>query len=173
MISLLTRTLFGGRAGRRLGRYARAVAATNDLAASIGKLDDGQLRARADDLRRRLEAGERPEALLPEAFATIREAADRTLGLRPFDAQLLGGCALHDGRIAEMKTGEGKTLAAVLPAGLQALAGMPVHVVTVNDYLAERDANWMRPVYAALGLTVGVNLAAADTAASAPPTSAR
>ena len=157
MIGLIARCLGGGRSARQIKKYAQAVAATNDLAETVAKLDADQLRAAADRIRQRSDAGEELEALLPEAFALIREAADSSLGLRPFDAQLLGACALNDGKIAEMKTGEGKTLAAVLPAGLQALGGMPVHVVTVNDYLAGRDAEWMQPVYAALGLSVGMN----------------
>ena len=162
MIGMLGRALFGGRAARHAKRYARSVAAVNERAAATAKLDDAELRAAADALRTRADAGESADALLPEAFALIREAAERTLGLRPFDVQLLGACALHDGKIAEMKTGEGKTLVAVLPASLHALCGTPVHVVTVNDYLAGRDAAWMRPAYAALGLSVDANLSGSN-----------
>src|SRR3954463_7542548 len=119
-------------------------------------LEDSELRTEADSLRERARGGESLEDLLPEAFALTREAARRTLGQRHYDVQLIGGMVLHDGSIAEMKTGEGKTLTATLPAVLNALAGTGVHVVTVNDYLARRDAEWMRPVYEMLGLKVGI-----------------
>src|SRR5207244_3534468 len=111
---------------------------------------------RADHLRERARNGEELDALLPESFAITREASKRTLGQRHFDVQLIGGMVLHDGSIAEMKTGEGKTLTATLPIVLNSLAGKGVHLVTVNDYLARRDAEWMRPIYEALGISVGV-----------------
>src|SRR5580658_2243001 len=119
-------------------------------------LGDAELAAKTPEFRARLQAGERLDDLLPEAFAVVREAAQRTLKMRHFDMQLVGGIALHQGKIAEMRTGEGKTLFATLPAYLNALPGEGVHIVTVNEYLASRDADWMRPVYAFLGLTVGV-----------------
>src|SRR5918996_1101853 len=120
-------------------------------------LEDSELRAHADELRRRArEDGESLDDLLPEAFAVCREAGRRTLGQRHFDVQLIGGMVLHDGSIAEMKTGEGKTLTATLAVFLNSLAGDPVHLVTVNDYLARRDAIWMKPIYDMLGVTVGI-----------------
>ena len=118
-------------------------------------LEDGEIRTEADELRERARGGESLDDLLPEAFALCREAARRTLGQRHFDVQLIGGMVLHSGSIAEMKTGEGKTLTATLAVFLNSLAGDPVHLVTVNDYLARRDADWMRPVYDALGVSVG------------------
>src|SRR5205823_13411684 len=123
---------------------------------------DEQLRARTTEFRERLAKGETVDELLVEAFATVREAAKRTLGQRPFDVQLKGGMVLHQGKIAEMKTGEGKTLVATLPVYLNALTGKGVHVVTVNDYLARRDAEWMGQIYTFLGLTVGVLVNAID-----------
>src|SRR5918994_5569246 len=119
-------------------------------------LDDAELRSEADALRERARNGEAFDDLLPEAFALVREAARRTIGQRHFDVQLIGGMVLHGGSIAEMKTGEGKTLTATLPVSLNALAGKGVHVVTVNDYLARRDAEWMGQIYGFLGLSVGV-----------------
>ena len=128
----------------------------NALEAEIAALSDDALRAKTEEFRSRFDQGEDLDDLLPEAFACVREAAKRTVGMRPFDVQLIGGMVLHEGRIAEMKTGEGKTLVATLPLYLNALAGVNVHLVTVNDYLAKRDAEWMGPVYDALGMTVGV-----------------
>src|SRR4051812_46194468 len=119
-------------------------------------LEDAEISREADSLRERARNSEPLDDLLPESFALCREAARRTLGQRHFDVQLIGGMVLHDGAIAEMKTGEGKTLTATLPVFLNSLAGRPVHLVTVNDYLARRDAEWMGPIYAALGVTVGV-----------------
>jgi preprotein translocase subunit SecA len=148
--------LFGSRNQRLLNSYSKYVNRTNALEASYKALSDEQLRGKTAEFRKRLEAGEDLDALLPEAFATTREAARRVLGMRHFDVQLIGGMALHFGKIAEMRTGEGKTLVATLPAYLNALPGKGVHVVTVNEYLAQRDADWMRPVYEFLGLTVGV-----------------
>src|SRR3954466_3328795 len=117
-------------------------------------LEDAEIREQADELRERARNGESLDDLLPEAFALCREAAKRTLGQRHFDVQLIGGMVLHDGAIAEMKTGEGKTLTATLPVFLNSLDGKPVHLVTVNDYLARRDAEWMAPIYGALGVSV-------------------
>ena len=156
MFTTLIRKLFGSRNQRILRRHWRTVGKINGLEAELEPAGDGQLRERADQYRARLAEGEALTALLPEVFALVREAARRTLAMRHFDVQLLGGMVLHDGGIAEMRTGEGKTLAATLPACLHALAGESVHVVTVNDYLAQRDAEWMRPVYEQLGLSVGV-----------------
>jgi preprotein translocase subunit SecA len=135
---------------------SRQVQAANALEPELRELSDEQLRVRTDDFRARLAAGTPLDALLPEAFAVVREAARRTLGMRHFDVQLIGGMALHQGKIAEMRTGEGKTLMSTLPAYLNALTGQGVHVITVNEYLAQRDADWMAPVYRFLGLTVGV-----------------
>ncbi|MCA3130896.1 MAG: preprotein translocase subunit SecA [Betaproteobacteria bacterium] len=158
MISTVLKKLFGSRNDRLLKRYGHAVRAINAIEPALQKLNDEALRARTDAFKARVAAGESLENILPEAFATVREASHRVLGMRHFDAQLLGGIALHHGKIAEMRTGEGKTLMATLPAYLNALTGAGVHVVTVNDYLAARDAAWMGKVYRALGLSVGVNL---------------
>ncbi|MCY3816611.1 MAG: preprotein translocase subunit SecA, partial [Gammaproteobacteria bacterium] len=146
----------GSRNQRLLSRYEKVARRINALEPELGKSSDAKLRARASDLRRRAREGQGAEELLPEAYALVREASVRTLGLRHFDVQLIGGIALHEGKIAEMRTGEGKTLAATLPAFLNSLAGQSVHIVTVNDYLAQRDAEWMGPVYRFLGCTVGV-----------------
>jgi preprotein translocase subunit SecA len=140
---------------KKLDRYWEKVFRINDLEEEIKLLTDAELRAKTDEFRQRLSDGESLDDLLYEAFAVVREAARRTLGMRHFDVQLIGGMVLHEGKIAEMKTGEGKTLVATLPAYLNALTGKNVHIVTVNDYLAKRDANWMGPVYEFLGLSVG------------------
>ena len=158
MAKFLTR-IFGSRNQRLLRQYARSVNRINALEEGLQGLDDAALRAMTEQFKRRVSEGETLEQLLPEAFAVAREAGWRTLGLRPFDVQLIGGMVLHDGNIAEMRTGEGKTLVATLPAYLNALSGNGVHIVTVNEYLAQRDADWMRPVYEFLGLTVGVSKA--------------
>jgi preprotein translocase subunit SecA len=150
--------LFGSRNDRLLKTYRRAVQQINALEPAFEKLDDLQLRGKTDELRARLTKGDTLDQLLPEAFAAVREAGKRTLKMRHFDVQLMGGMALHQGNIAEMRTGEGKTLMATLPVYLNALAGKGVHVVTVNDYLARRDAEWMGRLYGFLGLTVGVNV---------------
>ena len=150
--------LFGSRNERLLKQYARVVAQVNALEAAIAKLSDALLREKTRELKGKYAAGATLAELLPEAFAVVREAAKRTLRMRHFDVQLIGGMVLHDGKIAEMKTGEGKTLVATLPAYLNALTGKGVHIVTVNDYLATRDAEWMGKIYQFLGLTVGVNL---------------
>ena len=157
MLSLgtIATKVFGSSNDRKLKKYAPVVAAINALEPEVSALSDEALRARTDEFRKRLKDGEALDDLLPEAFATVREAAKRTLGQRHFDVQLVGGMVLHEGHIAEMKTGEGKTLVATLPVYLNALAGKGVHVVTVNDYLAKRDATWMGQVYRFLGLTVG------------------
>ncbi len=148
--------LFGSRNKRLIHGYSKHVSRTNALEPTYQALSDEQLRARTEDFRTRLAAGETLQDLLPDAFAAAREAARRTLGMRHFDVQLIGGMALNDGKIAEMRTGEGKTLMATLPVYLNALPARGVHVVTVNEYLAQRDADWMGPVYRFLGLTVGV-----------------
>ncbi|WKD48622.1 preprotein translocase subunit SecA [Microbulbifer spongiae] len=156
MIGKLIKSVFGSKNDRELKRMRRVVDKINALEGAFQKLDDSALRAKTAQFQQRLADGETLDQLLPEAFAAVREASRRTLGLRHFDVQLIGGMTLHEGRIAEMRTGEGKTLVATLPAYLNALEGKGVHIVTVNDYLASRDANWMRPVYEFLGLSVGV-----------------
>ena len=185
MFTGLLKKIFGSRNERLLKQYRRTVRAVNALEPQIEKLTDTELRAKTDEFRNRIrdrlakipdDASDDPQRaaglvaerdrarremldqLLPEAFAVVREASKRTLSMRHFDVQLIGGIALHNGKIAEMRTGEGKTLAATLPAYLNALAGQGVHIVTVNDYLAQRDADWMGKIYRFLGLTVGVNL---------------
>ena len=152
---VLASKVFGSSNDRKLKKYASAVAAINALEPEVVALSDEELRARTDAFRARVKAGEKLDDLLPEAFATVREAAKRAIGQRHFDVQLIGGMVLHEGRIAEMKTGEGKTLVATLPVYLNALTGRGVHVVTVNDYLAKRDAAWMGAIYEFLGLRVG------------------
>ena len=157
-LSTILRKIFGSR-NERVVRYLSKVAQkTNALEPEYEKLDDAALRAKTDEFRDRLAQGAKLDDLLIEAFAVVREASKRTLKMRHFDVQLVGGMVLHQGKIAEMCTGEGKTLAATLTAYLNALPGKGVHIVTVNDYLAKRDAQWMGPIYEFLGLTVGVNL---------------
>src|SRR4029077_13732995 len=134
----------------------RACRASTPREPQIKELSDEALRARTEEFRKRLKQGATLDELLPEAFAVVREAAQRTLKMRHFDMQLVGGIALHQGKIGEMRTGEGKTLMATLPAYVNALPAEGVHIVTVNEYLAARDADWMRPVYGFLGLSVGV-----------------
>ncbi len=158
MIPGLLRKIFGSRNDRLIKQYSSTVKKINALEPGIAALDDEALRAKTDEFRTRLEKGEALDSLLPEAFAVVREAGKRALGMRHFDVQLIGGMVLHYGKIAEMRTGEGKTLVATLPCYLNALTGKGVHVVTVNDYLASRDAEWMGRLYRFLGLTVGVNL---------------
>jgi preprotein translocase subunit SecA len=155
-VSRFMTSVFGSRNQRLLKRYASSVVAANELESSLSGLSDEALRAKTAELKARYAETEDLEALLPEAFALVREAAKRTLGMRHFDVQLIGGIALHQGKIAEMRTGEGKTLVATAAVYLNALAGKGVHIVTVNEYLAQRDADWMGPVYRFLGLTVGV-----------------
>ena len=155
MLDSIAKRLFGTANERLVKGFVQPVAAINALEPELEKLSDESLRARTDELRRRLAAGEELDDILADAFATVREAAKRALGERPFDVQLMGGIVLHRGMIAEMKTGEGKTLVATMPVYLNALRGEGVHVVTVNDYLARRDADWMGKIYTRLGLTVG------------------
>ena len=155
-------SIFGSRNQRLLKQYSKAVKRINSLEETFQALDDDGLKVKTGEFRDRLEKGESLDDLLPEAFAACREAAQRAVGMRPFDVQLVGGMVLHEGKIAEMRTGEGKTLVAVLPAYLNALSGKGVHIVTVNEYLAKRDSAWMGPVYEALGLTVGVIHAGLD-----------
>src|SRR5256885_11886272 len=141
---------------KQFKEYQGRVESINRIEPEMELLDDTELKAEADELRKRAKDGESLDALLPEAFALVREAGRRTLGQRHFDVQLIGGMVLHSGAIAEMKTGEGKTLTATLAVFLNTLAGDAVHVITVNDYLAKRDAEWMGPIYEALGVSVGV-----------------
>jgi len=141
--------------GKKVKRLADVVPLINELEPEFEVLTDAELRAKTDEFRDRIEAGETLEDLLVEAFATVREASKRAIGQRHFDVQLMGGMALHFGWIAEMKTGEGKTLVSTLPVYLNALTGKGVHVVTVNEYLTARDSAWMTQIYDRLGITVG------------------
>src|SRR3954451_7045806 len=154
-MTILDRALRMGE-GKKFKEFSKRVAKINDFEPELELDTDDELKQRATELKERAQGGENLDDLLPESFALTREAARRSLGQRHFDVQLIGGMVLHDGSIAEMRTGEGKTLTATLPAVLNALAGTGVHVVTVNDYLARRDAEWMRPIYEMLGLKVGV-----------------
>jgi len=158
MISGLLKKIFGSRNDRLIKQYTAAVRQINALEASISALSDEALRDKTAEFKARVAQGETLDALLPEAFAVVREAGKRALGMRHFDVQMVGGMVLHDGKISEMRTGEGKTLVATLPAYLNALSGNGVHIITVNDYLASRDAEWMGRLHRFLGLTVGVNL---------------
>jgi preprotein translocase subunit SecA len=162
MISTLLKKVFGSRNDRLIKQYRESVTRINALEDGMKALSDEALAAKTAEFKSRLAQGASLESLLPEAFAVCREASCRVLGMRHFDVQLIGGMVLHDGKIAEMRTGEGKTLVATLPAYLNGLAGNGVHVVTVNDYLANRDANIMAPLYNFLGLSVGVNLSQMD-----------
>src|SRR5437667_2875693 len=148
---------------REVKRHLSVAEAVNALEPEIKELDDEALRARSDALREEAREGHDLDELLIEAFALCREASRRTIGLRHFDVQLVGGIVLHQGKIAEMKTGEGKTLVASLAIYLNALPSEGVHLVTVNDYLARRDAGWMGPIYHALGMSVGVNVSSTGT----------
>ncbi len=156
MLKNAFKKIFGSRNARLIKRMRKQVAQINALEESLTSLSDEALRAKTDEFRGRIKNGETLDQLLPEAFAVVREASKRALGMRHFDVQMIGGMTLHQGKIAEMRTGEGKTLMATLPAYLNALSGKGVHVVTVNDYLAKRDSEWMGKVYGFLGLTVGV-----------------
>ena len=156
MIGNLFRKIFGSKNSREVKRMRKLVTRINGMEETLSALSDDELKARTADLRQQLEQGKVLADLLPEAFAVCREASKRVMGMRHFDVQLIGGVTLHEGRIAEMRTGEGKTLVGTLPTYLNALSGNSVHVVTVNDYLARRDAEWMRPLYEFLGLSVGV-----------------
>ncbi len=157
MLQNVFKKIFGSRNERLVKQYMQKVRAINALEPAMEKLTDAELRGKTDEFRERLAKGETLDQLLPEAFAVVREGGRRALGMRHFDVQLVGGMVLHDGKISEMRTGEGKTLMATLPAYLNALSAKGVHVVTVNDYLASRDAEWMGRLYGFLGLTVGVN----------------
>ena len=156
MIGAVARKLFGSANERRIRSYQPRVAAINALEKEVSALSDDALKARTAEFRKQIDEGTALDDILVPAFATVREAAKRTLGQRHFDVQLIGGMILHEGKIAEMKTGEGKTLVATLAVYLNALTSRGVHVVTVNDYLAKRDAEWMHQVYGFLGLTTGV-----------------
>src|SRR5215212_3052684 len=156
MIAALAKSIFGSANDRYVRGLGKFVDAINGFEPTISALTDDELANQTIQFRRRLAEGEELDALLPEAFATVREAARRTLGQRHYDVQMIGGIVLHRGEIAEMRTGEGKTLVATLAVYLNALEGKGVHVVTVNDYLARRDADWMGQIYRFLGLTVGV-----------------
>ena len=158
MISGLLKKIFGSRNDRLIKQYSQAVKRINAFEPAMQALSDDALRAKTDEFRQRYAKGETLDALLPEAFAVVREAGVRALGMRHFDVQMIGGMVLHDGKIAEMRTGEGKTLVGTLPAYLNAISGKGVHVITVNDYLATRDSDWMGRLHRFLGLTVGVNL---------------
>ncbi|KAB2923193.1 MAG: preprotein translocase subunit SecA [Dechloromonas sp.] len=162
MISGLLKKIFGSRNDRLIKQYTQTVKRINALEPSLQGLTDDQLRAKTDEFRQRHANGESLDDLLPEAFAVVREAGKRELGMRHFDVQLIGGMVLHYGKIAEMRTGEGKTLVGTLPAYLNAISGKGVHVITVNDYLASRDAEWMGRLHRFLGLSVGVNLSQMD-----------
>ena len=156
MVGKIFKKVFGSRNERLIKAMRKTVVQINDFESGLQSLSDEQLKAKTDEFRQRLNDGEALDALLPEAFATVREASQRALGLRHYDVQMIGGMVLHDGKISEMRTGEGKTLMSTLPAYLNALSGKGVHVITVNDYLATRDAEWMGKVYNFLGLSVGV-----------------
>ena len=160
-MSLLTK-IFGSRNQRLLKTLQKTVRDINALESALEQLSDDALKAKTPELKARLAAGATVDSILPEAFAVCREASKRVLKMRHFDVQLIGGMVLHQGKIAEMGTGEGKTLMATLPAYLNALTGKGVHIVTVNDYLAQRDADWMGRLYGWLGLTTGVNLSQAS-----------
>lgn len=156
MLGNLLKKIFGSRNDRMIKQYSQVVRAINEMEPVISELSDADLRAQTDKFKQRIQDGEELNDLLPEAFAVVRETGKRVLQMRHFDVQLIGGMVLHEGNIAEMRTGEGKTLMATLPAYLNALSGNGVHVVTVNDYLAKRDADWMGKIYQFLGLSVGV-----------------
>ena len=158
MLSTLFREFFGGRNDRLVKQYFQKVKEINDLEPAMQALSDNELRAKTEEFKQRFTTGETLEKLLPEAFAVVREGSVRALGMRHFDVQMIGGMVLNSGKIAEMRTGEGKTLVATLPTYLNAIRGKGVHVVRVNDYLARRDAEWMGKLYNFLGLSVGINL---------------
>ena len=162
MISKVLKKLFGSRNDRLLKIYQKNVRLVNEYEEDLERLSDDALKSKTLEFKDRLGVGETLDNILAEAFAVVREASKRVLQMRHFDAQLLGGMALHEGKISEMRTGEGKTLVATLPAYLNALSGASVHIITVNDYLANRDAQWMGKVFEFLGMTVGVNLSGQD-----------
>ena len=163
MFSKVATKIFGSRNQRMLKKMAKSVEDIGQLEPHLQTLSDDELRAKTEEFKNRASSGEDSTALLVEAFAVTREASYRVLNMRHFDVQLIGGMVLNEGRIAEMRTGEGKTLVATLPAYLNAVCGKAVHVVTVNDYLAQRDAEWMGKIYSFLGLSVGVILSGQDT----------
>lgn len=174
MLGKLVKMVVGSRNDRLVKKKRKLVKKVNALAAEYEKLSDAALQGKTQEFRDRLAQGEKLDDLLPEAFAAVREASTRVFGMRHFDVQLIGGMVLHSGKIAEMKTGEGKTLMATLAAYLNALPGKGVHVVTVNDYLARRDAEWMGRLYGFLGLTTGVivsDLTHEQRKSHMPPTS--
>ena len=158
MFASILRKVFGSRNDRLIKKLKKNVDAINALEKEYEALSDEQLKAKTAELRARLEKGETPEDILNDAFATVREASKRVYGMRHFDVQMIGGMVLHTGKIAEMRTGEGKTLTATLPTYLNALTAKGVHVITVNDYLARRDADWSRELFEFLGMTVGCNV---------------
>ena len=158
MLKTIVQNLFGSRNDRLLKEYGKKVTQINALEDATKKLSDTALKAKTSEFKNRLKQGQALDDLLVEAFAVVREASRRVLEMRHFDVQLVGGMALHNGKISEMRTGEGKTLVATLPTYLNALEGKGVHVITVNDYLAKRDAEWMGQIYRFLGLEVGINL---------------
>ncbi|HNN09381.1 MAG TPA: preprotein translocase subunit SecA, partial [Azospira sp.] len=162
MISGLLKKIFGSRNDRLIKQYSQTVKAINALEPQMSALTDEALQAKTGEFKERIARGESLDQLLPEAFAVVREAGKRVLGMRHFDVQMIGGMVLHYGKIAEMRTGEGKTLVATLPCYLNALSGKGVHVITVNDYLASRDAEWMGRLHRFLGLSVGCNLSQMD-----------
>jgi len=162
MMGSIAKKLFGSRNDRVVKSYSKVVNQINALEDSYGQLSDQELQGKTAEFRQRLDKGETLDSLIPEAFATVREAGKRIMGMRHYDVQLIGGMVLNDGRIAEMRTGEGKTLVATLTAYLNALPGKGVHVITVNDYLASRDAEWMSKLYGFLGLTTGVIISGID-----------
>jgi len=162
MLGNVIKKIVGTKNDREVKRYKKVVAQINQLEESFHKLSDDDLTAKTGEFRDRLEKGESLDSILPEAFAVVREGSSRVMGMRHFDVQLIGGMVLNEGRIAEMRTGEGKTLVATLAVYLNALSSKGVHVVTVNDYLAGRDANWMRPLYEFLDMSVGVVFSGQD-----------
>ena len=162
MVAKLLRKVFGSRNDRQVKKYQKIVNQINALEPEFEALSDEALGAKTIEFRQRVEQGASLDQLLPEAFAAVREAGRRAMGMRHFDVQMIGGLTLHNGNIAEMRTGEGKTLVATLAAYLNALSGKGVHVITVNDYLARRDAEWMGKLYAFLGMSVGVVVAGLD-----------
>ncbi|MDB6061847.1 MAG: preprotein translocase subunit SecA [Verrucomicrobiaceae bacterium] len=162
MLGLVLKKVFGSKNDRELKRMSKIVAQINTFEADISALSDDALRGKTTEFKQRLQQGATLDDILPEAFAVVREAGKRVMGMRHFDVQMIGGITLHEGRIAEMRTGEGKTLMATLPVYLNALSGRGVYVVTVNDYLAQRDADWMTPIYRFLGMNIGVILSGQD-----------
>ena len=157
-VSLMTK-LFGSRNDRLLKQMQKEVSKINALEPVFEALSDEELKAKTTEFKERVEQGEELDVILPEAFAVVREASKRVFGMRHFDVQMIGGMVLNSGKIAEMRTGEGKTLTATLPSYLNALTGKGVHVITVNDYLATRDGDWCRPLFEFLGMAVGCNIA--------------